>query len=294
MTSPGSCKIRLVTALPFVLGMFLGTMLTVFLVLAVRSIDDSPPGNGGKQLVATAYEDIQPPSTYDEVKEIFKEPSDLNMAPRAGVSYNVLSSSKHLQSRVVPIHHTWGGNMDVSGRVSYYLQPPGGEAETKFALKNTLPLVDRKYELPSMALVKSQGVFRIWRDVCEVKSHQYKWFMKLEDNVYVKTRELERLLMSLNSSEPLLIGQSVFPTGEERERLGLKEGENYCLELGYVASWGVIKQVCPMLKRCQENARSENEDVEVARCIRIYANVNCTAAVEVSTNLVLFSGATLL
>ena len=50
---------------------------------------------------------------------------------------------------------------------------------------------------------------------------------------------------------------------------------------GYAISWKTLELLCPVLPTCQEKARSENEDVEVARCIRIYAGINCTTAHEV-------------
>ena len=39
--------------------------------------------------------------------------------------------------------------------------------------------------------------------------------------------------------------------------------------------------LCPVLPTCQEKVMSENEDVEVARCIRNYVGINCTTAYEV-------------
>lgn len=275
-------RIRLATAFPFGLGVFIGTMLTAFLVLAVRSIDDLDSASERAPHEYQGFSDLElPPAlTYT------KKSTNLMKIPKDTVSYNVLSSKEYLQSRVLSIHRTWGSNTDVIGDIEYYLYPPGGDVEINFTVKRRLPVVSlgakSTYEIHSNNRIDYQGVFRIWMDICERKLDQYKWFVKLQDNVYIKTKEFEKLLSSLNSSEPLLIGQSVFPTGDDRDHLGLKEGENYCLESGYAASWGAMEQVCPMLGSCQENAKSENEDVEVARCIRTYANVNCTAATEVS------------
>lgn len=39
--------------------------------------------------------------------------------------------------------------------------------------------------------------------------------------------------------------------------------------------------LCPVLPTCQEKVMSENEDVEIARCIRNYVGINCTNAYEV-------------
>lgn len=262
-------KIRPATAFPFTLGVFTGTLLTAFLVLALRSMDelDNPipthndPSN--LPLVVTPPQiEVSRPKKALQVLETHKT-----------ISYNVLTSSEFLQKRVLPIHKTWG----VGQELQFYLHPPQGEHEIDFVTKKKLPLVP----LEGIDSRHGRGIYSMWMDVCERKSSKFNWFMKVRDDAYVNTEALERLLISLNSSESLLIGQSVLPTGEERDKLGLKEEEGYCIESGYVVSLGAMEQLCPVLSWCWENAKSDNEDVELARCIRLSSGANCTTAKEV-------------
>ena len=265
-------KIRPATAVPFTLGVFTGTMLTAFLVLSLRSIEPEILVN--HELGTKSPQVATPP----QIKISRPKMTSRNLPTLKTISYNIVTSSDNLQTRVLPIHRTWGGGVE---DIQYYLHQPGGETEINFAAKKRIPLVS----LESSELSSGQGVFRMWMDICERKSSQYNWFMKLKDDAYVNTEALERLLASMNSSEPLLIGRSVYPTEEDGEEVGLSDGESYCSESGYVVSWGAMQMLCPVLPWCWENTRSENEDVEMARCLRMSGNVNCTVASEASDNI---------
>ena len=38
--------------------------------------------------------------------------------------------------------------------------------------------------------------------------HRYQWFMRADDDAYVKTDQLEKFLRNLNSSQPIFLGQT--------------------------------------------------------------------------------------
>lgn len=58
---------------------------------------------------------------------------------------------------------------------------------------------------------------------------KYEWFMRADDDVYIKGDKLEHFLRSLNSSEPLFLGQTGLGTTEEMGKLALEPGENFCM-----------------------------------------------------------------
>ena len=275
-------KLRPATAFPFTLGIFSGTLITAFLCLALRSIDEEKgtvlirdPGAGGRDGAVR-----MPPAVHvQEDEEGFRRQDQLQ--PRKLASYNVISSREALKTRGVAIYRTWGESL--KSELDMYLFPPAMEEEINYALKRRMPIISlgSKKTLEPAKGRDTQGVFRTLTDICNKKAGSYQWFVKLQDDVYLRTKKLETLLSSLNSSEPLFIGHSVTPMGRERDELGFKEGENYCLEAGYVLSWRALILLCPMLPICQENAKSVNQDVEVARCIRNYVGANCTTSNEV-------------
>lgn len=275
-------RIRLAVAIPFVLGIFLGTMITSFLLVAVQTIDEEAPKQRDitdEGLAEPELDDSEPLQDGDQVQT--EVPS---LSPSRLVSYNVITSKASLmKGQSLAIHHTWGGEKAIRESMEYYVSPRAGKEEIKFA-------ASRRIHITSLELtedeenneIENQGTFRLWKNVCDKKLGKFLWFVKLRDDVYLRRKGLVQLLSSLNSSEPLLVGKAVFPSGMAREDLGLREGESYCDEASYILSWKAVKMLCPRLETCQENVRSTNEDVEIARCMKTQFQLNCTAATEVS------------
>ena len=281
-------RIRLATAFPFVLGVFSGTLITAFLFLAVRSIDDlegdgSPlPGleavNEERKAQLARENELQLPEKTGERRVSF--------LPRQILSFNVLICS---DTRGLAVEKTWAGVAKTKEHVEFYLLPsPQLDKETVAAMKKRVQVTFLGTKDNDAIYGNNyQGVFDLWRDICERKLDKYHWFVQLKDSVYVQAEKFERLLSSLNSSKPILIGHSVTPVGYARDELGLREGETYCFEGGYAVSWKTLEMVCPFLSACQDRSKSETEDVEMARCIREHAGINCTANLQVHASILL-------
>lgn len=281
-------RVRPATVFPFVLGVFSGTLITVFLFLSVRSLEElqaEPPGvearegraNTNSKLSARDNErDSQALGTTHTLngkKIVFHR--------RKPVLYNVLTQSVHAESRGLAIHKTWASEVKLKNHINFYLSSPV-QVEEENMLKKKLqitPLVTKEGDTTYSE--NHQGIFELWKDVCERKLNDYNWFVRLKDTVYLRADKLEKLLTSLNSSKPILVGHSITPVGYKRDELGLRVGESYCFEGGYAVSWKALELICPHLSACKEGAKSGNEDVEMARCIRNHAGVNCTASTEV-------------
>ena len=287
-------RIRLATVLPFTAGVFLGTLITLFLVLTLRSIDEDSDAYDGHStsLKMPSMPRVQPKDLSgtvhltDQIAPIINADDESKL--RELVSYSVVIRKPELKRRGLAAHKTWASGL--GKRVSFYLFPPGGDEEIHFAYKRRMPLVSLGTSRGDRtSLRKSQGVFRTWVDVCARDVGKYQWYTKVEDTTYVRPKELEKILVTLNSSEAHFIGHQVIPEGRAREELGMREGEGYCMEMGYVLSARTLQLLCPMLRFCRENARSENEDVEIARCVRLAAGVNCTSAREVLINIIIYN-----
>ena len=270
-------RLRLATLLPFTAGVFLGTLLALFLLLAVRSIDEEE---------VTPYREdestgvvVMPSTPRDSPPKKTRDYSADNVRHRELVHFSVVVPRAQLRTRGLAVHYTWGS--DLGSHVSYYLYPPGSDEDVAFAYKKRMPLVTLGHSTNPRGKRHFNGVIRSLLDVCERELGRYQWYARIADSTYVRTTELERVLSTLNSSEPRFIGHRVLPEGREREELGLREGEGYCGEMGYVMSEATLRLVCPRLEWCWGNARSENEDVEVARCVRMAAGINCTSSREV-------------
>ena len=280
-------KVRPAIAFPFVLGVFSGSLISVFLFLAVRSIDDldreSLPGMEAREEGVKRNLDVLARENGPGSRGTASE-SERNVVflPRQTVSFNVLVS---METRGWAIEKTWGGGMKLKDRIDFYLLPSAQVKKEMFSeLKKKAQIIPLGTNDDSELISDDsyQGVFDLWTDICKRKSRNYHWFARLKDNVYLQADKLESLLSSLNSSKPILIGRSVTPVGYRRDELGLRSGESYCFEGGYAVSWKTLELVCPYLPDCQLEAKSENEDVEMARCIRKHTGINCTTNTEVN------------
>ena len=279
-------RIKLAVAVPFVLGVFIGTMITTFLILAVQSINEELPVQ--EEIVDKKFIVKPPDHEGGDVQENTKVRKRV-ISQNIMVSYNVLSSRDMFKRNSFAIHRTWGGENAIQKIIHYYV-PYAGKEEMDFAASRKMPVVSLENERireaaeenrSVVAAKKEDGVFMLWENICSKKLQHYLWFVKVRDDVYLRKSSLEKLLSSLNSSETLFVGNPVSSDGKPREDLGLLDGESYCHEASYVLSWKALESLCPNLKSCQKNARSSNGDVEIARCLRMHSGVNCTAAKEV-------------
>lgn len=111
---------------------------------------------------------------------------------------------------------------------------------------------------------------------------KYEWFMRADDDVYIKGDRLESFLRSLNSSEPLFLGQTGLGTTEEMGKLALEPGENFCMGgPGVILSREVLRRMAPHIGKCLREMYTTHEDVEVGRCVRRFAGVQCVWSYEV-------------
>ncbi|KFO32021.1 Chondroitin sulfate synthase 3 [Fukomys damarensis] len=111
---------------------------------------------------------------------------------------------------------------------------------------------------------------------------KYEWFMRADDDVYIKGDKLEEFLRSLNSSEPLYLGQTGLGNIEELGKLGLEPGENFCMGgPGMIFSREVLRRMVPHIGECLREMYTAHEDVEVGRCVRRFGGTQCVWSYEV-------------
>nr|CAB3230906.1 chondroitin sulfate synthase 1 [Phallusia mammillata] len=183
----------------------------------------------------------------------------------------VLTAQKYLTTRGRAIMQTWGPG--VAGKVEFYV---GEGVKNVDDGEKPLPLVrlttvrDDVYPPQKKSFLLLKQMYDTYLD------SGYQWFMRADDDVYIKTEKLERFLRRLNSSQPIFLGQTGLGNAEERGRLSLNHGENYCMGgPGMIFSREVLRRVGPHIRECVKNLYSWHEDVELSRCVRKFANVNC-------------------
>ncbi|EPQ07345.1 Chondroitin sulfate synthase 3 [Myotis brandtii] len=115
---------------------------------------------------------------------------------------------------------------------------------------------------------------------------KYEWFMRADDDVYIKGDKLEEFLRSLNSSKPLYLGQTGLGNIEELGKLGLEPGENFCMGgPGMIFSREVLRRMVPHIGECLREMYTTHEDVEVGRCVRRFGGTQCVWSYEEKNNV---------
>ena len=189
----------------------------------------------------------------------------------------VMTAEQLVETRAKAVYDTWGKK--VLGKLMFF---SSGDFGKRLGLPVVnLPGVDDTYPplKKSLLMMKYMHDFHV---------DDYEWFMRADDDVYVRNDKLVYFLESLNSSDDIHLGHAGTGAREEMGMLSLYPGDNYCLGgPGVILSRSVLKKVAPHLEHCLETAPTSHEDIELGRCIQRFTGVPCTWAYEVSAQGVL-------
>uniref|UniRef100_A0A8C5M973 Hexosyltransferase n=1 Tax=Leptobrachium leishanense TaxID=445787 RepID=A0A8C5M973_9ANUR len=182
----------------------------------------------------------------------------------------VMTAQKYLDNRAVAAYRTWSSS--IPGKVEFF-SSEGSDTSIPIPI---VPLqgVDDSYPPQKKSFMMLKYMHDHYLD-------QYEWFMRADDDVYIKGERLESFLRSLNSSEPLFLGQTGLGTTEEMGKLALEPGENFCMGgPGVIMSREVLRRMVPHIGECLREMYTTHEDVEIGRCVRRFAGVQCVWSYE--------------
>ncbi|OXU25276.1 hypothetical protein TSAR_010871 [Trichomalopsis sarcophagae] len=115
---------------------------------------------------------------------------------------------------------------------------------------------------------------------------RFEWFLRADDDLYVRMDRLEKLLRSVDSRKPEYIGQAGRGNSEEFGLLSLEYDENFCMGgPGVIFSRETLRRIVPHIKYCLANLYTTHEDVELGRCVRKFAGISCTWSYEMQSIL---------
>lgn len=185
----------------------------------------------------------------------------------------VMTAQKYLASRAVAAYRTW--TPSVPGRVEFF----SSEGSEKVPLPIPVPVisligVDDSYPPQKKSFMMLKYMHDHYLD-------KYEWFMRADDDVYIRGEKLESFLRSLNSSKPLYLGQTGLGTTEELGKLALEPGENFCMGgPGMIFSREVLRRMVPHIGSCLREMYTTHEDVEIGRCVRRFGGTQCVWSYE--------------
>jgi len=188
-------------------------------------------------------------------------------SPRDFLFVGVITANMFLSTRAKALYDTWGRY--IPGKVIFFS-----------SLNNTneidlpiisLPGVDDSYPPQKKSFMMIKYIYENCLD-------SFEWFIRADDDIHYKIEELEKFLRSINSSEPWYIGQPGQGNKEEFGKIGMEYNENFCMGgPGVILSKQTILRMGPHIKDClKNNIYTYHEDLEIGRCVRKWANINCT------------------
>lgn len=205
------------------------------------------------------------PVTKVRPKTIAKE-----LMVRKTLFVGVVTAQKFLETRGKAIYETWGKSTPM---IQFF------SAEGKS--KGTLPVVS----LPGVddTYPPQKKVYRMLKYMHDKYIDEYDWFLRADDDVYVRIPKLMEFLNTLDPTKMIYMGQPGMGKPQDLERIKLRSDEHYCMGgPGVIFSNTLLRRLAPHLEECLSNVVvSYNEDLEVGRCISRRLDVQCTWSYEV-------------
>ena len=203
------------------------------------------------------------------VKELSAQ-SSLSSVTRL-LAIGVVASQSSLRDRVHTVNCTWAEQ--AKGNLWYFI----GDTNVSSELPEDVVVLRG---VPDDQYPPQWKVFSMLQYFHAHSLHRYKWFMKADDDLYVRVTRLEALLRSLDHRQPLYLGQPGF--GGAEGLTPLVAGGRFCMGgPGIVLSQGLLLRLGPQLAGCLRSAVTSHEDVELGRCIAEQTGVLCTWSLEV-------------
>ena len=217
---------------------------------------------------------------------------------RKNLLIGVLTAEKYLLTRAIAIHKTWGQDLGLSSQLFFFV---GEDCNTDHHSLRDLPIIKLR-GVKDDVYPPQEKAFALWHYLNQHHVNQFKWFLRADDDLYVRVSKLEAALQRLDWREQLEIGHPGYGLEEDRKRLKLLPGENYCMGgPGVILSAPALGAVSKFLGWCQEAVREYNkdkdrergwynEDVELGRCISRTLGISCSPLTEVSFGTLTWAG----
>lgn len=200
--------------------------------------------------------------------------NEINSSSSNLVFVGVMTAEKYLDTRAKAVYETWG--RELPGKIAFFSSESSTVPENCPDLPLVpLPRVDDTYPPQKKSFMMLQYMWNNFGD-------RFEWFLRADDDVYVRTDRLETLLRSVDSRRAMYIGQAGRGNSEEFGLLSLEYDENFCMGgPGVVLSRETLRRIVPHIKYCLRHLYTTHEDVELGRCVKKYAGIPCTWSYEV-------------
>ncbi|XP_076179933.1 chondroitin sulfate synthase [Ptiloglossa arizonensis] len=206
------------------------------------------------------------------------EDERINSSTTSLVFVGVMTADKYLDTRAKAVYETWG--KELPGKIAFFSSESSTVPSNCLDLPLVpLPRVDDTYPPQKKSFMMLQYMWNNYGD-------HFEWFLRADDDVYVRTDRLEKLLRSVDSRRAMYIGQAGRGNSEEFGLLSLEYDENFCMGgPGVILSRETLRRIVPHIKYCLRHLYTTHEDVELGRCVQKYAGIPCTWSYEMQSIL---------
>jgi chondroitin sulfate synthase len=188
----------------------------------------------------------------------------------------VMTADRYISTRVKTIRETWAKTSDLV-KVIFFCGEEGNKS-VDFDLVR-LHGVDDTYP-------PQKKSFSMLKYIFEHYINEFHWFVRADDDAYIRSDRLSEVLHRFDSSKDVILGQPGVGKSHEKGKLGLGDEDNFCIGgVGVVMSRSVVRKVAPYLLTCLNETATLHEDTELGRCIRKHVGVMCPWAKEVCCNI---------
>ena len=169
------------------------------------------------------------------------------LIPRKRLFVGVITAAKYLDTRATAINNTWGKDISQlnTAKLQFFVsQPPLPDINLPYKV---LPGTDDTQYPPQ------QKVFHMLKYMHDNYINEFEFFMRSDDDIYVKTDQLLELLQGINPAQDIYMGCPGFGRPDDRDRIKLDQNEHYCMGgPGVIFSRSALRKLAPHLDKCLE------------------------------------------
>ena len=126
-----------------------------------------------------------------------QERTEVETRNRQLLLVGVMTADKYIGTRAKAVYETWGSR--VPGKLLFFTSDSQNTTDDLPVVR--LKGVDDSYPPQKKSFMMLKYMYENYGD-------KFEWFMRADDDVFVKTERLEIFLKNINSSQPRFIGQA--------------------------------------------------------------------------------------
>ena len=197
----------------------------------------------------------------------------------------VMTARPYLAGRACSVWRSWGARVaERGGQIRFFVGEAGevGPGRADGGNWCGLPLVT--LPVPDTAYPPQQKSFAMLAWMADQVGPRSHWFLRADDDVFVKVDALLEFLRPINSSTPHYLGQAGVGRGLEEGKLELRWNQNFCMGgPGVLLSRATLVALRPEIPACLASLLTSHEDVEVGRCVARATGQSCSWAYDMRT-----------